>query len=31
MTGFAFIGIGTVIFKAGNFFKIIEQNKEDGF
>ena len=31
MTGFAFIGIGTIIIKAGNFFKIIEENKEDGF
>jgi hypothetical protein len=31
MTGFAFIGIGTVIIKTGKFFKIIEQNKEDGF
>ena len=31
MTGFAFVGIGTIIIKAGNFFKIIEENKEDGF
>ena len=31
MTGFAFVGMGTVIIKVGNFFKIIEENKEDGF
>jgi hypothetical protein len=31
MTGFAFVGIGTVIIKVGSFFKIIEENKEDGF
>ena len=31
MSGFAFIGIGTCIIKVGNFFKIIEENKEDAF
>jgi hypothetical protein len=31
MTGFAVIGIGTVIIKVGNFFKIIEENTEDSF
>jgi hypothetical protein len=31
MSGFAFIGIGTCIIKLGNFFKIIEENKEDAF
>jgi len=30
-TGFAFIGVGAFIIKVGNLFKIIEQNKEDGF
>jgi len=31
MTGFAFIGIGTIINKAGKFLKIIEENNNDGF
>jgi len=31
MTGFAFIGIGTFIVKTGNFFKVIENSKEDSF
>ena len=31
MTGFAFVGIGTFIIKIGNFFRIIEENKEDAF
>ncbi len=31
MTGFAVIGVGTVIIKVGNFFKVIEENKEDSF
>jgi hypothetical protein len=31
MTGFACIGIGTVINKLGKFFKIIDEHKNDGF
>jgi hypothetical protein len=31
MTGFAFIGIGTIINKTGKFLKIIEENNNDGF
>lgn len=31
MTGFACIGIGTVINKLGKFFKIIDEHKKDGF
>ena len=31
MTGFAFIGIGTSINKIGKFFKVIDENKENGF
>ena len=31
MTGFAFIGIGTAINKIGKFFKIVDENKENGF
>jgi hypothetical protein len=31
MTGFACIGIGTVIIKLGKFFKIIDEHKKDGF
>jgi len=31
MTGFAFIGIGTAINKIGKFFKVIDENKENGF
>jgi hypothetical protein len=30
-TTFTFIGIATVINKLGNFFKVIEENKSDGF
>jgi hypothetical protein len=30
-TGFACIGVGTVINKCGKFFKIINENKKDGF
>ena len=30
-TGFALIGICTTINKVGRFFKIIEENKVDGF
>jgi hypothetical protein len=31
MTGFAFVGIGTTINKIGKFFKVIDENKENGF
>jgi len=31
MTGFAFIGVGTTINKIGKFFKVIDENKENGF
>ena len=31
MTGFAFIGIGTTINKVGKFFKVIDENKQNGF
>ncbi len=30
-TGCAIVGVGTIINKAGKFFKIVEEEKEDGF